>query len=187
MTLLPRRPGLRVNLGGHWQLSAPGDRSLRQLSHRLCLRRNFPGSCGSISTALVLVINNPLASAADARDPASIPGLGGSPGEGNGNPLQYSCLENPMDRGAWWATVYGVAKESDRTEHWSPCQFLRRLSLLEPPTPSLAPPHRRALGTDKPDPHPASRLSTSWRGGALGRHKGICRGLLPTVSTWGTS
>ena len=110
VTLLPRRPGLRVNLGGHWQLSAPGDRSLRQLSHRLCLRRNFPGSCGSISTALVLVINNPLASAADARDPASIPGLGGSPGERNGNPLQYSCLENPMDRGAWWATVYGVAK-----------------------------------------------------------------------------
>ena len=78
-------------------------------------------------------------------------------------------------------------KESDRTEHWSPCQFLRRLSLLEPPTPSLAPPHRQALGTDKPDLHPASRLSTSWRGGALGRHKGICRGLLPTVSTWGTS
>ena len=39
-----------------------------------------------------------------------IPGLGRSPGEGNGNPLQYSCLENPMDRGAWWATVRGVAK-----------------------------------------------------------------------------
>ena len=42
--------------------------------------------------------------------PCSIPGLGRSPGEGNGNPLQYSCLENPMDRGAWWATVHGVAK-----------------------------------------------------------------------------
>jgi len=39
-----------------------------------------------------------------------IPGLGRPPGEGNGNPLQYSCLENPMDRGAWWATVCGVAK-----------------------------------------------------------------------------
>ena len=38
-----------------------------------------------------------------------VPGLGGYPGEGNGNPLQYSCLENSMDRGAWWATVYGVA------------------------------------------------------------------------------
>ena len=46
-----------------------------------------------------------------------IPGLRRSPGEGNGNPLQYSCLENPMDRGTWWATVHGVAKESDTTEH----------------------------------------------------------------------
>ena len=42
--------------------------------------------------------------------PDSIPGLGRSPGEGNGNPLQYSCLENPMDRGAWWAIIHGVAK-----------------------------------------------------------------------------
>ena len=40
-----------------------------------------------------------------------------SPGEGNGNPLQYSCLGNPMDRGVWWATVHGVTKESDMTEH----------------------------------------------------------------------
>ena len=46
-------------------------------------------------------------SACNAGDPGSIPGLGRSPGEGNGNPLQYSCLENPMDRGAWQATVHG--------------------------------------------------------------------------------
>ena len=51
-----------------------------------------------------------LASAGDIRDVGSIPGLGRSPGEGNGKPLQYSCLENPMDRGAWWAIVHGVAK-----------------------------------------------------------------------------
>ena len=50
------------------------------------------------------------ASACNAGDPGSIPGSGRSPGEGNGNPLQYSCLENPMDRGAWWATVHGFAK-----------------------------------------------------------------------------
>ena len=50
------------------------------------------------------------ASACNAGDPGSIPGLGRSPGEGNGNPLQYSCLENPMDRGIWRATVHGVAK-----------------------------------------------------------------------------
>ena len=49
-------------------------------------------------------------SAYHAGDLGSTPGLGRSPGEGNGNPLQYSCLENPMDRGAWWATVHGVAK-----------------------------------------------------------------------------
>ena len=45
----------------------------------------------------------------------SIPGLGRSPEEGNGNPLQYSCLENPMDRGAWQATVHGISKELDTT------------------------------------------------------------------------
>ena len=50
------------------------------------------------------------ASACNAGDPASIPGLGRSPGEGNGNPLQYSCLENPMDRGAWRATVHRATK-----------------------------------------------------------------------------
>ena len=49
-------------------------------------------------------------SACKAGDPGSIPGSGRSLGEGNGNPLQYSCLKNPVDRGAWWATVYGVAK-----------------------------------------------------------------------------
>ena len=49
-------------------------------------------------------------SACIAGDLGLIPGLGRSPGEGNGNPLQYSCLENPMDRGAWWATVHGVAR-----------------------------------------------------------------------------
>ena len=61
-------------------------------------------------------MKNPLANAGDTRDAASIPGLGRSPGVGNGNPLLYSCLGNPMDRGAWWATVLGVAKESDNTE-----------------------------------------------------------------------
>ena len=49
-------------------------------------------------------------SACNAGDPGSIPGAGRSPGEGNGYPLQCSCLENSMDRGAWWATIHGVSK-----------------------------------------------------------------------------
>ena len=59
---------------------------------------------------VVLVVKNLPVNAGHLRDVGSIPGLAKSPGEGNGNPLQYSCGENPMDRGAWWATVYGVAK-----------------------------------------------------------------------------
>ena len=50
----------------------------------------------------------------DIRDLGLIPGSGRLPGEGNGNPLQYSCLENPVDRGAWWATVHGVTKSQTR-------------------------------------------------------------------------
>ena len=61
------------------------------------------------------------ASARNAGDPGSIPGSGRSAGEGNGNPLQHSCLENSMDGGTWWATVHGVAKSqkrlSDFTKH----------------------------------------------------------------------
>jgi len=59
---------------------------------------------------VVLVVKNLPANAGDISDAGSIPGLGRSPGEGNGNPLQYSCLENSMDRRAWWATVHGVLK-----------------------------------------------------------------------------
>ena len=58
------------------------------------------------------VVENPLA---NAEDMGSIPGLRRSPGEANGNSLQYSCLGNPVDRGAWWEAVHGVSKESDTT------------------------------------------------------------------------
>ena len=56
------------------------------------------------------MVKKPPADAGDMRDAGSMPGSGRSPGEGNGNLLQYSYLENSMDRGAWWATVHGVAK-----------------------------------------------------------------------------
>ena len=59
---------------------------------------------------MVLVVKNPPASTGDVIDSSSIPGSGGSPGGGHGNPLQCSCLENPMNRGAWWAAVHGVPK-----------------------------------------------------------------------------
>ena len=60
----------------------------------------------------------------------SILGLGRSPGEGNGCPLQYSCLENPTDRGAWQAIVHGVAKELDATEHTIHNESQRQLSAV---------------------------------------------------------
>ena len=59
---------------------------------------------------MALVVKNPSVNAVDITDAGSIPGLGKSPGGGHGNPFQYSCLENPMDREAWWAIVHGVAK-----------------------------------------------------------------------------
>ena len=62
------------------------------------------------------MVKNMPANAGDVRDAGSIPGSGRSPGEGSGNSIPYSCLENPMDRGAWQATVHRVAKESDTTE-----------------------------------------------------------------------
>ena len=62
----------------------------------------------------MLVVKNPPANAGDVRDAGLTPGLGRCPEGGNGNPLQYSCLENSMHREAWWATVHGVAKIQTR-------------------------------------------------------------------------
>ena len=69
---------------------------------------------------MALVVKNPPANAGDKRDASLTPGSGRSPGGGHGKPLQYSCLENPMDRGAWWATVHRVAKNQT---------WLKRLSM----------------------------------------------------------
>ena len=78
------------------------------------------------------MVKTPPANAEDSGDPGSIPGLGRSPGRGNGNPLRYSCLENPMVRGAWRATVQGVSKSRAQQKnepacmqrHWSHLQGL---------------------------------------------------------------
>ena len=64
------------------------------------------------------MVKKPIANAGDIRDMSSVPALGRSPGEGHDNPLQYSCLENPMDRGAWWATVLALTSMR-MVEQWS--------------------------------------------------------------------
>ena len=96
--------------------SSPGGKStneevscmLNSLPSPLFLYINFYWSIAASQVALM--IKKLPANEGDIRDVGSIPGLGRSPGEGNGDPLQYSCLENPMDRGAWQAMVHRVAK-----------------------------------------------------------------------------
>ena len=78
-------------------------------------RTSESGSIYTEASQVVLVIKNPVANAGEIKDASSVPGSGSSPGEGHGNLLQYSCLENPMERGAWLTTVHRVA-ESDMTK-----------------------------------------------------------------------
>ena len=72
------------------------------------------------------VVKNP---PAHARDMGSVPGSGRPPGEGNGNPLQYSCLGNPMDGGAWWATVHGLTKSWTWLSNWAAISNLNSLEM----------------------------------------------------------
>ena len=82
---------------------------------------------------MALVVRNPPANAGDARDAGLIPGLGRCLGEGHGNPLQYSCLENHLDRGAWWAIVLRVAKSGTQLKRLNMCAlWLMVISLAIP-------------------------------------------------------
>ena len=81
---------------------------------------------------MVVVVKNPPVNAGDIRDAGSVPGSGGSPGGGHGDPLQYSCLENPMDRGAWQATDHRAA-ESDTTRDLAHTRRFSLSSVLESP------------------------------------------------------
>ena len=79
-------------------------------------------------------VTYPPASTEDTGNASSIPGSEKHPGGGHGNPLQYSSLENPMDRGAWWAKVHGITKELDKTEHEhkNPFTINSYVTLIEP-------------------------------------------------------
>ena len=82
------------------------------------------------ASQVVLVVKKLSANAGDVRVTGSIPGLGRSPRGGHGNPLQYSCLENPMDREAWWATVPGVAKSWTWLKRLSTAQHIQSKTLI---------------------------------------------------------
>ena len=88
-------------LAGRFLTTGPPGKSLGSLKSFQSLEMGFPG--GS-------VVKNPPANAGDTEDLGLIPGLERSPGVGNGNPLQYACLDNPMNTGAWRATVHGVTE-----------------------------------------------------------------------------
>ena len=97
------------------------------------------------ASQVAIVVKNPPANAGDSREAGSIPGLGRSPGVGNGNPLQYSCLENSTDRGAWWDMVHGLVKSqawlsTHSTHKTTTYLFHLNQSSAIPPLPSPYPP-----------------------------------------------
>ena len=106
----------------------------------------------------------------NAGDPGSIPESGRSPGEGNGSPRQCSCLENPMDRGAWWVTVHGVAKSRTRLSNVT---FFHML-----PTQGTQETWVRSLGREDPLGEGTATLSSipAWRGPRTGAREGRSRG-----------
>ena len=112
-------------------------------------------------STLVLVVKNPPGNAGDIKDLGSIPGSGRSPGGGHGNPLHYFCLENSMDRGAWWATVYMVTKSQPRLSNLASVQFSRSVvsDSLRPHESQHA---RPPCPSPTPGVHSDSRPSSRW-------------------------
>ena len=99
---------LGLTAGSRPSTANPQSLSLQQTW--TCSWAQSPAQPAQLASQEVLEVKNLPASAGDVRDMGSIPGLGRSPGGGHGNPLQYSYLENPMDRGVWWATVHTATK-----------------------------------------------------------------------------
>ena len=114
---------------GAWWAAVSGAAQSRTRLKRLSSSRSSKGFPGGSEVK---------AFASNAGDPGSIPGSGSSPGRGNGNPLQYSCLENPMDRGAWKATVHGVVTSRTRLSDFT-FTFTQTQRRQWHPTPVLLP------------------------------------------------
>ena len=119
-----------LRLREHWK-----DHTDQKMCEKRCLcaesfYHHLMGFCGASAThgfpGGSVVKNTP----ANAGDVDSMPGSGRGPGEGNGNPLQYSCLGNPMERGAWWATVHGVVESDMTKEQQQPRMWLFKSNLL---------------------------------------------------------
>ena len=127
--------------------------------------KGFPAS------QVALVVKNLLASAGDIRDMGLVPGSGRSPGGAHGNPLQCSCRENPMDRGAWWAAVHGAAQSQTRLKlhstHANFGGFDCPVQYAELPWPGIKPSPMRwklqDLTTGPPGKSESASLIIAWR------------------------
>ena len=100
--------------------------------------------CWTVAKEVFSVKTNPCSNAGDVD---LIPGLGQFPGEGNDSPLQCSCLENPMDRGAWWAVVHGVSKSQTRLSDFTFTFHFHALEKEMAPTPVFLPVESQGLGS----------------------------------------
>ena len=108
-------PCLKFEFQGRWFLiwgTVDMEKSLQITTEKFEVMQRW-------ASQVALVVKNLPANAGDLRDLGLVPGSGRSPGEGNGNPLQYSCLENSMERGAWWATVPGLVKSQTQFRDWT--------------------------------------------------------------------
>ena len=110
-------PALALCLHGHWTIFPLYVCIFTRILFSPCLFVSL--SSYNRASQAALVVKNLPAHAGDIRDVGSVPGLGRSPGGGHGNPLQYSCLENPMDRGAWQATIHRVAMSQTQPKQLS--------------------------------------------------------------------
>ena len=140
--LMPRWSNgfMMSSASSHWEFR-PRRRARVSQSPSPCRVLGFPSLPKRVWTSqVVLVVRNLSINAGDLRDMGLIPGSGRSPGGGHGNPLQYSCLQNPMDRGAWWTTVHGVTKSQTWLKWLSTHAGKESSSVLPPESHPCSPP-----------------------------------------------